>query len=103
MSELTQAQRDKLMADLRVVLADAEALLHATAADANEGVAQLRSRVAESLSHAKSGLLATQAEALDQAKAAAKATDDFVHTHPWKAVGIAAGLGVLVGLLIGRR
>ncbi|MFN4264807.1 MAG: YqjD family protein [Aquabacterium sp.] len=103
MSELTQAQRDKLMADLRVVLADAEALLHATTSDASEGVAQLRSRVAESLSQAKTGLLATQAEALNQAKVAAKATDDFVHAHPWKAMGIAAGLGVLIGVLIGRR
>lgn len=103
MSDLTQAQRDKLMSDLRVVLADAEALLHATATDANEGIAQLRARVADSVSQAKSGLLATQAEALEQAKVAAKATDDFVHTHPWKAVGMAAGLGVLIGVLLGRR
>lgn len=103
MSDLTQAQRDKLMSDLRLVLADAEALLHATAADANEGIAQLRARVAENVSQAKTGLLATQAEALAQAKVAAKATDDFVHAHPWKAVGMAAGVGVLIGLLLGRR
>ena len=36
-------------------------------------------------------------------KEAAQTTDEFVHEHPWKAVGIAAGVGLIVGLLIGRR
>ena len=37
------------------------------------------------------------------AKAAAKATDGYVHENPWKSVGIAAGVGLLLGMLIGRR
>jgi ElaB/YqjD/DUF883 family membrane-anchored ribosome-binding protein len=40
---------------------------------------------------------------VDQAKAAAQATDDYVHAHPWKAVGFAAGIGVILGMLISRR
>ncbi|MDQ1316092.1 MAG: hypothetical protein QG662_2201, partial [Pseudomonadota bacterium] len=36
-------------------------------------------------------------------KAAAKATDEYVHVHPWQAIGVAASVGVVIGLLIGRR
>lgn len=103
MSELTSAQKDKLMADLQLVMADAEALLSATADDASAGVTELRHRVAASLSRAKNGLLETQAAVIDRAKAAAKATDGYVHENPWKSVGIAAGVGLLLGMLIGRR
>lgn len=103
MSELTSAQKDKLMADLQVVLADAEALLAATANDAGAGVAELRKRVQASLSNAKTGLIEAQAAVLDKAKAAAKATDEYVHENPWKSVSIAAGAGLLIGLLLGRR
>jgi ElaB/YqjD/DUF883 family membrane-anchored ribosome-binding protein len=40
---------------------------------------------------------------IDKTKAAARATDDFVHEEPWKAVGVAAALGLALGVLIGRR
>ena len=103
MSDLTSAQKDKLMADLQVVMADAEALLSATAGDASAGVVDLRNRVQGSLARAKTGLLETQAAVIDKAKAAAKATDGYVHENPWKSVGIAAGVGLLLGMLIGRR
>ncbi|HET8693998.1 MAG: DUF883 family protein [Burkholderiales bacterium] len=103
MSDLTSAQKDKLMADLQVVMSDAEALLSATADDASAGVAELRTRVQHSLARAKNGLLETQAAVIDRAKAAAKVTDGYVHDNPWKSVGIAAGVGLLLGMLIGRR
>ena len=103
MSELTTAQNDKLMADLQLVLADAEALLHATAGDAGAGVAELRSKVQATLSNAKSGLIEAQAAVVDKAKAAAKVTDEYVHENPWKSISIAAGAGLLIGLLLGRR
>ena len=38
-----------------------------------------------------------------KSKAAARATDDYVHDHPWKAVGVAAGVGLLIGLLLNRK
>ncbi|MFN3617634.1 MAG: YqjD family protein [Aquabacterium sp.] len=103
MSELTTAQKDKLMADLKLVMADAEALLAATSDDASASVAQLRARVTETLSKAKDGLIEAQEVVVDRARAAAKATDHYVHDHPWKAVGIAAGVGLLLGMLISRR
>jgi len=103
MSELTSAQKDKLMSDLKLVMSDAEALLAATASDAGEGVAELRARVASTLSRAKDGLIEAQGAVVDKAKAAARATDGYVHENPWKSVGIAAGVGLLLGMLIGRR
>ncbi|HEX5354927.1 MAG: DUF883 domain-containing protein [Aquabacterium sp.] len=103
MSELTTAQKDKLMADLQLVMADAEALLAATAGDAGAGVAELRNRVQATLSSAKTGLIEAQAAVVDKAKAAAKVTDEYVHENPWKSISIAAGAGLLIGLLLGRR
>jgi ElaB/YqjD/DUF883 family membrane-anchored ribosome-binding protein len=103
MSELTSAQKDKLMADLQLVMADAEALLAATAGDAGAGVAELRKRVQATLSSAKTGLIEAQAAVVDKAKVAAKVTDEYVHENPWKSISIAAGAGLLIGLLLGRR
>lgn len=103
MSEMTATQKDKLMADLRLVMADAEALLAATAGEAGDSVAELRSRVQATLAHARTSLIETQAAVVDKAKAAARATDEYVHDNPWKSIGVAAGVGLLVGMLIGRR
>jgi ElaB/YqjD/DUF883 family membrane-anchored ribosome-binding protein len=103
MSELNAAQKDKLMADLQQVMADAEALLAATAGEAGAGVAELRKRVQATLSNAKTGLIEAQAAVVDKAKAAAKVTDEYVHENPWKSISISAGAGLLIGLLLGRR
>lgn len=95
--------RDKLMADLKLVVADAEALLQATTGQAGVEVAELRERVKDTLKAARHSLADAQEAVVERAKATAKATDEYVHDHPWKAVGIAAGIGLLVGVIIGRR
>ncbi len=97
------ASRDKLMADLRVVISDAEELLQLTASDASDKVADLRVRMQERMAKAKDELSHLQSVAVGQARDAAKATDHFVHDSPWTAVGIAAGVGLVAGLLMGRR
>jgi ElaB/YqjD/DUF883 family membrane-anchored ribosome-binding protein len=103
MSEMTAAQRSKLMADLRVVVADAEELLKLTAGEMGEGAVQLRERLQERLVHAKEGLADLQVSATETAKAAGRAADDYVHDHPWRSVAIGAGVGLIIGLLMGRR
>ena len=103
MNDLTTAQTDKLMADLRLVVADAEELLRTTAGQAGEGAAELRDRVRVSLARARDGLADAQETAVAKAKAAGRAADDYVHDNPWRSICIAAGFGLLVGLLIGRR
>jgi ElaB/YqjD/DUF883 family membrane-anchored ribosome-binding protein len=103
MNDMTTAQTDKLMADLRLVVADAEELLRTTAGQAGEGAAELRNKVQASLARAREGLLEAQEAAITKAKAAGRAADDYVHDNPWRSIGIAAGFGLVVGLLIGRR
>lgn len=103
MTEMTAMQREKLMADLRVVVADAEQLLKMTADEMGEGAAGLRERLQARMAQSKESLLALQDAATDKAKAAGRAADDYVHDHPWKSVAIGAGIGVIIGMLIGRR
>ena len=78
-------------------------MLRATASQAGEKVAAARERIQASLSSAKVKLNDAERVAVAKAKEAAKATDDYVQDNPWQAVGIAAGVGFLLGLLIGRR
>ena len=99
----TDVNKDKLVADLKVVVADAEELLRATASQAGEKVVAARERIQASLATAKVKLGEAERAAVAKAKEAAKATDEYVHDNPWQAVGIAAGIGFLLGLLIGRR
>ena len=94
--------KEKLMRDLRVVVADTEELLKATAGQAGEKVSAARERIYENLIAAKARLDAAESEVIEKAKYAAKATDVYVHDNPWKAVGVAASVGVIVGMLIGR-
>lgn len=99
----TDVNKDKLVADLRVVVADAEELLRATASQAGEKVSAARERIQASLASAKIKLSEAERAALEKAKVAAQAADDYVQDNPWRAVGIAAGIGLVLGLLIGRR
>ena len=103
MADMNTVQKDKLMGDLRVVIADAEELLRMTADQAGEGAADIRGRVEAKMEQAKVDLLHLQVAAVAKARAAGHATDEFVHENPWKSIGIAAGVGLVVGLLISRR
>lgn len=101
--EMTSNSKEKLIADMKVVVADAEEILRATAGVAGEKMADLRVRIGERLRDARVRLDDAEAMLVDKTKAAARATDDFVNENPWQAVGIAAGIGVLLGIIIGRR
>ena len=97
------ADTAQLLADFKALVADAEALLDATANQGGEAVVNLRAKAEESLAAAKVKLADAQDVLVEKGRVAAKATDDYVHEKPWHAVGIAAGVGLVVGLLIGRR
>ncbi len=103
MSTLTERQRERLAADLRNVIHDAEDLLKLTADEAGTEALALRERVRARLLEAKDSLVHLQESAVEHAKEAGRKADDYVHDHPWQAIGVAGAVGVLVGLLIGRR
>ena len=94
---------DQLLADLKTVMTDAEALLRATSAQTGEKIQEVRARAEESLRQAKARLGSIEEDARRRAREVADATDDYVRENPWQSVGIAAGVGLLVGLLLARR
>ena len=103
MNDTTAAHKDKLMADLRLVISDAEEPLRLGAEQTGASATEWRAKVEERISRAKLKLEDLQDSAVAKARAAGHAADDYVHEHPWKAIGAAAGVGLIVGLLIGRR
>jgi ElaB/YqjD/DUF883 family membrane-anchored ribosome-binding protein len=103
MNAPTDVTKDKLVADLKVVVADAEELLRATASQAGEKAAAARERIQASLASAKVKLADAERAVMEKTKLAARATDEFVHENPWRAVGIAAAIGFVLGVLISRR
>lgn len=98
--------KEKLMEDLRVVVADAEELLRATAGQAGEKLSEkmstTRERIQENLAAAKVRLIAAEDAVVAKTKQAVKVTDEYVHENPWKSVGIGTAVGVIVGMLISR-
>ena len=94
---------EQLLGDFKALMADAEALIKATAGQEDGVIGSIRSKALETLSSAKENFSNAQGSLTDKAKVAAESADEFVHRNPWEAVGVAAGLGLLIGLFIRRR
>jgi ElaB/YqjD/DUF883 family membrane-anchored ribosome-binding protein len=103
MTDTTESARDKLVDEFAAVLAEAEEMLKRAATETGDKARDLRSQIETKLLRAKLSLQELEGQAVDQAKAAARATDDYVHDNPWQAIGIAAAIGIAVGLLMNRR
>ena len=103
MTDSTDTARDKLVEEFSAVLAEAEEMLKRAANETGDKARDLRSQIETRLLRAKLSLQELEGQAVDQAKAAARATDDYVHDNPWQAIGIAGAVGFLVGLLVSRR
>lgn len=94
---------DRLMQDLHAVLEDADALLRATAGNAGEKVQQARARAEESVRVARERMVAAEEDLARRAQVIAQDADRYVRDKPWQAIGIAAGVAFVVGLLVARR
>jgi ElaB/YqjD/DUF883 family membrane-anchored ribosome-binding protein len=103
MSDSTEQSRSKLVDEFSAVVSEAEDMLKRAANETGDKAKDLRSQVEAKLLTAKLRLQELQGQAVDRAKETARATDDFVHDHPWQAIGVAAAVGVVVGLLMNRR
>lgn len=99
----SEVTTDRLVEDLKTVMQDAEALLKATSAQTGEKIQEVRARAEESLRQARVRLTAVEEEALRRARELADATEEYVRDNPWQSVGIAAGVGLVLGILISRR
>jgi ElaB/YqjD/DUF883 family membrane-anchored ribosome-binding protein len=103
MTDNAENGRERLVDDVAAVLAEAEEMLKRATLETGDKARDLRSQVETQLLRAKLKLQEIEGQAIDHAKAAARATDDYVHDNPWQAIGIAAALGLAVGLLMNRR
>lgn len=103
MATQTQAAREQLVTDFRAVITDTEELLRATASQTGEHVSAARARVEERLQSAKADMAELRDDMVAKSKAAARATDEYVHEHPYQSIGMAAAVGFLLGLLTCRR
>lgn len=100
---LDKQSEERLIEDFKEVIADAEALLKITVNNDGEKLAEARTKAAESIRAAKAAIGESKAALIAKAKAVTKDTDAYVHENPWKSIGFAASVGVIVGLLFGRR
>jgi hypothetical protein len=101
--EEVEINSENLIGDFKALMADAEELIKATAGHEDGSLGVIRSKALDTLNNAKESLSSVEGTMTDKAKVVAERTDEFVHRNPWEAIGVAAGLGLLIGLLIGRR
>jgi len=99
--DLRSAQ-DALVAEFHTLVGDTEKLLKHTADIAGLETEELRARIDANLSRAREMLKDSEVSLREQGQAAVQTTETYVHAHPWQTIGIAAGVGFLLGLLARR-
>ena len=97
-----ETSKERLVSDLKTLIGDAEELLKATTAQAGEKIAVARQKIEQSLIEGKKALADAEEVVIKKSKECAEMADDYVRDNPWGAVGIAAGVGLVLGLLIRR-
>jgi len=97
--QLAPVGRDKLVEDLKAVVRDAEDLIRVTADDLGDKTREARDRLNEAIDSAKDHVDEVEATAA----AGAKATDELIREHPYPSLGIAFGIGLLLGVILNRR
>ena len=94
-----EAKSEKLIKDFKTLARDAEELLKATADDVGDGAKEARKRLASAMESARDSI--EQVE--DKVVAGAKIADKTIREHPYESVGIAFGVGLLIGVLVTRK
>lgn len=94
---------EKLVTDFKVLMSDSEDLVKATAAQTGDKLVEVRNRIQRSAADLKPKLAEAEAALKAKAVAVAKNTDEYVHAKPWQTAGMAACVGLVIGLLIGRN
>src|SRR5262245_9395879 len=96
-------QSEKLATDIKVLVRDAEELVKATATETGDKVVELRRRMQQTVNDVKPQIVKLETAITDRVKPAATAADQYVHAHPWPAIGAAGLAGLLIGLLVSRH
>ena len=99
--------KDQLVEQFHAVVTETEQLLKSVATAGGEKAGALRASAEQSLASARERLHELQHAATEKVESASKTTDEYVHEHPWEAIGMAAGVtaiaAVVIGLLLHRH
>ncbi len=96
-------QSNPVNRDIQNVVSDAQDLLKTVQNEGQGRMDEMRAKVQQQLDSARQTLNELQQTMQDGAKVAMSTTDEYVRANPWRAVGISAGIGALLGFLIARR
>lgn len=100
---VTNSHKEKLMHDLNQVIKDAEELLKSADQQSGEGFKSAKEKFESTLKNAKAEIARVEDLVINRTKETLHTTDVYVKENPWQSVGIAAGVGLLIGLLISRN
>ena len=101
---MAKTSKEKLLSDFQAVIADTEELMKSVSSDnVGKSTQALREKVQENLQQARGYLQDIEEAVVDRSKVAARKTDEYVHENAWQTIGIAVGLGILIGVLLRNR
>ena len=98
-----QAVEENFIDDVKNSLDEAEKLLREAASASGDKATELRESALRALRNTREVLHDTQEAVVERGRQAVKATDHYVHDNPWQAIGVAAVVGLLFGMLVSRR
>ncbi|MEO8001055.1 MAG: DUF883 family protein [Arenimonas sp.] len=94
---------DNASSEFQNFIADVEDLVKETTTLTGEDLSRAKAKLSARLADAKESVVGMGGEIADRARKGAKATDDYVHEQPWKAIGAGAAIGLLIGFALARR
>jgi ElaB/YqjD/DUF883 family membrane-anchored ribosome-binding protein len=94
--------KQKIIEDIKVLLNDSEELVRLSASLPAEGVDALRTRLRDHVDAARNALETAQSNAQERYRASLDGTVQYTRDNPWQALGMAAGIGFLAGILVSR-
>ena len=97
-----QAAQNALIEEFHTLIADTERLLKHTQETAGSQTEELREKITANMNRARDMMKEQEGTLRDQGQAAIQCTENYVHTHPWHSLGIAAGAGFLLGMIMRR-
>jgi ElaB/YqjD/DUF883 family membrane-anchored ribosome-binding protein len=98
-----EAGMQRRASQLATFFDDVEELLRRVSTLEDAGIKRLRTRVESSIEHAREATNEGMNRAVAGTRKAARATDDYVRTNPWKVIGLTAAGGFLLGALLRRK
>jgi ElaB/YqjD/DUF883 family membrane-anchored ribosome-binding protein len=103
MARVIKENKDKLIKDFHSVIADTEELMKSVTNESGGTAQDLRTKIEQNLKQAKEYLEDFEDSIIDKSKTAARATDEYVHENAWQTIGLAVGIGILIGYLLSDR